>query len=313
MTVHVVMGPPCAGKSTYARANARGAPVVDLDDIEVQLGGERYAEWSPVRKRALGIRRKQIDSLVSSGTTAWIIDTLPSPEQADYYRSHGAKFHLVNPGIDVCMERAKQRPPHTAAVIRRWYQTPPQVRPDYITSPQGDHADAERLIRGNEEQGMSEDSKTGGKSGFTPPASQEELDRIIGERVKRERDKFADYEDLKAKAKQVDDAEQAKKSAEQKLADRIAALEAELGKSQQDATRARIQAKYKVSDDDAELFLTAGDAEGLEKQAKALSDRIADRKAKGPVVTSQKGGDDRTPKADPMRELARKVFTNSDD
>lgn len=30
--------------------------------------------------------------------------------------------------------------------------------------------------------------------------TQEELDRIVGERVRRERDKYADYEELKSKA-----------------------------------------------------------------------------------------------------------------
>ena len=160
---------------------------------------------------------------------------------------------------------------------------------------------------------MSDDDK-GGKQEFTPPATQEELNRIIDARLKREREKFADYDDLKARAKQLEDLEQSKKSAEEQLTERITALEAELGASRHDATRARIQAKYKVSDDDAELFLTAGDAEGLEKQAKALADRTADRKAKGPVVPSQKGGeDDKNLKADPMRELASRVFNNNSD
>lgn len=36
--------------------------------------------------------------------------------------------------------------------------------------------------------------------GFTPINSQEELDRIIGNRLAREREKFSDYETLKEKA-----------------------------------------------------------------------------------------------------------------
>lgn len=164
---------------------------------------------------------------------------------------------------------------------------------------------------------MSDDDK-GGKPEFTPPASQEELNRIIDARLKREREKtaerYADYEELKAKAQQADALEQSKKTAEEKLTERITALEAELGKSQSEATKARIQAKYKVSDEDAELFLTAGDAEGLERQAKALADRIADRKAKGPVVPSQKGGeDDKNLKPDPLREFASRVFKSNSD
>lgn len=166
---------------------------------------------------------------------------------------------------------------------------------------------------------MSDDDK----KGFTPITTPEQLNAFLTDRVKRAEakavEKFSDYDDLKAKAARLDALEQDKKSAEEKLTDRIAGLEAELtktredlGKSAQEATRARIQAKYKVSDDDAELFLTASDAEGLEKQAKAIADRIADRKAKGPVVTAQKGGEQQDPKADPMRELADALFPDSD-
>lgn len=45
------------------------------------------------------------------------------------------------------------------------------------------------------------DKKDDGKgSGYTPPASQADLDRIISDRLAREREKYADYTDLKAKA-----------------------------------------------------------------------------------------------------------------
>lgn len=46
--------------------------------------------------------------------------------------------------------------------------------------------------------------------------SQADVDRMIAERLKRERDKFKDYNDLKAKASQHDQAEEAKKTAEQR-------------------------------------------------------------------------------------------------
>lgn len=46
---------------------------------------------------------------------------------------------------------------------------------------------------------------SGKESGFVPPASQEDLDRIIGERLKRERSKYADYDALKAQAEKADE------------------------------------------------------------------------------------------------------------
>lgn len=68
-------------------------------------------------------------------------------------------------------------------------------------------------------------SGSGGENaGFTPPASQEELNRIIADRLARERSKFADYDELKAKAQQLAGLEEAAKTAEQKQAEELEAL-----------------------------------------------------------------------------------------
>lgn len=42
---------------------------------------------------------------------------------------------------------------------------------------------------------------------FTPITAQEDLDKVIGARLARERDKYADYDDLKAAASKLADAE----------------------------------------------------------------------------------------------------------
>ncbi|MFT3971703.1 MAG: hypothetical protein QM695_15865 [Micropruina sp.] len=60
---------------------------------------------------------------------------------------------------------------------------------------------------------------------FTPPATQADLDRIIGERVARERAKYGDYGDLKAKAAKFDEVEAASKSELQKAIERAEAAE----------------------------------------------------------------------------------------
>lgn len=57
---------------------------------------------------------------------------------------------------------------------------------------------------------------------YTPPASQADLDRIVEQRLARERSKFADYDELKAKAAKVDELEQASKSELQKALDEVA-------------------------------------------------------------------------------------------
>lgn len=86
---------------------------------------------------------------------------------------------------------------------------------------------------------MSDDDKTppeGGKAddkggeGFKPIATQEDLNRIIDKRLERERAKYADYEDVKAKASKFDEAQQASLSEIERERQAREAAEAELGK-----------------------------------------------------------------------------------
>ena len=58
---------------------------------------------------------------------------------------------------------------------------------------------------------------------FTPITTQEELDKVIGARLAREREKFADYDDLKAAASKLADYDDLKAAAS-KLADAEARL-----------------------------------------------------------------------------------------
>lgn len=65
----------------------------------------------------------------------------------------------------------------------------------------------------------------GGGQGEQKTFTQEELNRVVEDRLARERGKFRDYEDLKKKAKQYDDAETARLSETEKLQKRVTELE----------------------------------------------------------------------------------------
>lgn len=58
--------------------------------------------------------------------------------------------------------------------------------------------------------------------------TQAELDKIVGERLGREREKYSDYETLKEKASKFEELEEANKSELQKATERATALENEL-------------------------------------------------------------------------------------
>ena len=66
------------------------------------------------------------------------------------------------------------------------------------------------------------------KNPETSTFTQEQVDAIVAERLKRERAKYADYDDLKTKATKYDEAEEASKSELQKATEKAAALQKRL-------------------------------------------------------------------------------------
>ena len=63
---------------------------------------------------------------------------------------------------------------------------------------------------------------------FEPITSQEQFEARLGKRLERERSKFSDYADLKAKAEKFDEVENAAKTELQRAQERAAELEANL-------------------------------------------------------------------------------------
>ena len=98
---------------------------------------------------------------------------------------------------------------------------------------------------------------------------QAEVDRIVKERVARERAKYSDYDELKAKA-----------AGSQTLEERLASLEGELTTAKAAALRSDIAAKHGLSAEDRDLFLTGTDESTLTAQAQRLAGREADRRSK---------------------------------
>ena len=77
---------------------------------------------------------------------------------------------------------------------------------------------------------------------FKPIETQEALDKLITERVSRERKKYADYESLKEKAAKLDEIEQANKTELEKAQEKIAQLE----QAAEDAKKAKEMADLRA-------------------------------------------------------------------
>ena len=112
--------------------------------------------------------------------------------------------------------------------------------------------------------------------------TQTEMEAIIGERLKRERAKYADYDELATKAKAYDEAEEANKSELQKAVEERDKLRAEVERFKADKERANAVAKaaaeYKV---DANLLARmSGD---VDENAKFLAEQAANAPKYGQV------------------------------
>ncbi|MEU7843943.1 hypothetical protein AB0B39_23620 [Micromonospora sp. NPDC049114] len=145
--------------------------------------------------------------------------------------------------------------------------------------------------------------------GFKPITSQDELNRIIGERVKRA--KPADYDELRTKAGRLDEIEQANKSEIDKANERATKAEAEAAKVPSlvaGQLREHLVKLHKIEADDAELFLTATDPELLLKQVERLLAQGSQRKKTGNMVTREGTTQHHDKTNSDMREFTRNLF-----
>jgi hypothetical protein len=106
-------------------------------------------------------------------------------------------------------------------------------------------------------------------AGYTPPATQEDLNKIIDERLKRERSKFADYSDLKSKASQFDELAEAQTSETQKALERAEAAERALTEARTESLRLSVIAKHQIPEDYHD-FIVGADADELEAKAQKV-------------------------------------------
>lgn len=124
--IHMISGPPCAGKSTYVREHAQSGDLrIDYDLIAQALGSENsHAADGLIKQAAFSAREGAIiTALKNTDAESWIIHTSPSEEHMKMYEEAGAEFISLDPGYEVCMDRARtdERPQQTIDAIEKWY------------------------------------------------------------------------------------------------------------------------------------------------------------------------------------------------
>jgi len=129
VTITLVCGPPCAGKTTYVEQHAQPDDlVVDLDHLAQLLGSPRsHGHPRPIRHRAEAWLLELCDEVAAGmHPSAWIVRTLPDPAQrAEWAAWLNAQVVVLDAPDDVLIDRAQQRPWPGATIdaIRWWRQT----------------------------------------------------------------------------------------------------------------------------------------------------------------------------------------------
>ena len=123
--IHVILGAPCSGKSTYVKENAKqGDVIVDYDLIAKALGADDHLPDGHIKQAAFRARKSVIDYCVESGCEAWVIHSMPTDEQKEAYKQIGAEFIELETDIETCLQRAvdDNRPPGTEEIIREYFE-----------------------------------------------------------------------------------------------------------------------------------------------------------------------------------------------
>lgn len=107
--------------------------------------------------------------------------------------------------------------------------------------------------------------KGGNAGNYTPPATQDDLDRIVETRLARERAKYADYEDLKRKAEELDRIQREQMSEADRLRAELEEERRRRTEVEREALRTRIAAEKGVpakllTGDTEEALIASADA-----------------------------------------------------
>lgn len=134
--ITVVTGPPCAGKSAYVLDCAGpGDVVIDADRLALALSAEGTPDhgYPPyIRHVAIGARAAAVTRALHlvPEIKVWIIHTAPPRADLLKYRQCGARIVTIDPGMEVCLERAARLRPYAVPIIRRWYAGTLHDRPE---------------------------------------------------------------------------------------------------------------------------------------------------------------------------------------
>lgn len=124
--IHVVIGPPCAGKTTYVREHAKaGDVIVDYDALAQALGEkEKHGAEGAIADAAYKARNAVINYLLQNEAEGWIIHSDPSEWQIKRYEAAEADVIRLDADEETCLEHAEAdgRSADNIERIHEWFE-----------------------------------------------------------------------------------------------------------------------------------------------------------------------------------------------
>ena len=137
--------------------------------------------------------------------------------------------------------------------------------------------------------------------------TQAEMDSIIEGRLARERQKYADYEDLREKASKYDEYQEQSKTELQKEKEKSDALQAKLTALEKEGTVRQVREKVAKDTSVPAELLTGEDEETCKKRAEAILKFAKPKNYPGTKENHRKAANSQEKDAS-MREFAHQIF-----
>lgn len=181
-----------------------------------------------------------------------------------------ADIVLIETAKDECLRRASERPDGTKEAIEKRSSLAEPFIKQMATRAKEEKRGMTQTSGGNlmDKEGNNTASSTEEGQGRT--FTQEELNAILGERISKEKSKYADYESLKEKAAKFDELEEKNKSALEKANEAAASYKKELEELKKTNSIKEIRAKVSDSMKVPASLLHGTTEEECKAEAKAI-------------------------------------------
>lgn len=128
--VYLVYGSPCSGKSTYIKEHMkRGDLICDVDLLYGAISGQTPHDAELYTHKVAcqldGKLKEIIHDRQGEWKDAYVVSIANTGEKlkADMERVNADEAVYIDTPFDVCMERAKERPPYFVWIIQEWFET----------------------------------------------------------------------------------------------------------------------------------------------------------------------------------------------